>query len=286
MAKVSIIIPVYNVEQYLERCLETVINQTLKDIEIILVNDGSTDNSVDICNRYAQKDSRIKVVTRKNGGLSAARNTGLEHVSGEYIGFLDSDDWVDKDFYEKLYNAAIENDCDIAFGDIIRKGEHKHKIRLKIPEIIVAEDIYDKMQLAQNLKNPGVWNKIYRKHLFDNGLRFEEGVYYEDREFSIQIINECKKIVAVPNIYYYYFVNPTSIVKSRHTWKKTHDKCVTRIKMINYATRHGIKLPQNSVDGINFKIELPLFTLFVIKDTQFERKYYLFGSILVYKRKR
>ena len=96
MAKVSIIIPVYNVESYLRRCLDSVVNQTLKDIEIILVNDGSTDGSLAICEEYAKNDDRIKIITRKNGGLSAARNTGLDNATSEYIGFIDSDDWVDK----------------------------------------------------------------------------------------------------------------------------------------------------------------------------------------------
>ena len=122
MAKVSIIIPVYNVESYLRRCLDSVVNQTLKDIEIILVNDGSTDGSLAICEEYAKNDDRIKIITRKNGGLSAARNTGLDNATSEYIGFIDSDDWVDTNFFENLYNTAIEKNCDVAFGDIVIKG--------------------------------------------------------------------------------------------------------------------------------------------------------------------
>lgn len=286
MAKVSVIIPVYNVEQYLKRCLDSIINQTLKDIEIILVNDGSTDNSLLICEEYAQKDERIKIVTRKNGGLSAARNTGLEHATGDYIGFIDSDDWVDTNFYEKLYNAAIENDCDITFGDIIRKGEKKHKIRLNIQNIEVAENIYDKINLARNVKNPGVWNKIYKKYLFDDGLRFEEGIYYEDGEFSIAIINKCHKIASVPNTYYYYFVNPTSIVKSKPTLKKIHDKITTRIKILNYATKNNIKLEPNALLATVFKLESCGLTLWVIKENQTERRFYLFGAILLFKTKK
>lgn len=283
MAKVSIIIPVYNVESYLRRCLDSVVNQTLKDIEIILVNDGSTDGSLAICEEYAKNDDRIKIVTRKNGGLSAARNTGLEHATSEYIGFIDSDDWVDTNFFEELYKTATENDCDIAFGDIVRKGEKKHKIRLNIQKVEIAETFEDKLALAQGIKNPGVWNKIYKRYLFDN-LRFEEGIYYEDGEFTIKVMHKCNKVASVPNIYYYYFVNPTSIVKSKPTLKKIHDKITTRIKVFNYATSVGFKIPDKYLKATTFNIKLLGVPFFTIKETQSTKKYYLFDFILVWKR--
>lgn len=283
MAKVSIIIPVYNVESYLRRCLDSVVNQTLKDIEIILVNDGSTDGSLAICEEYAKNDDRIKIITRKNGGLSAARNTGLDNATSEYIGFIDSDDWVDTNFFENLYNTAIEKNCDVALGDIVRKGEKKHKIRLKLQKVEVAETLEDKLRISQGIKNPGVWNKIYKRYLFDN-LRFEEGIYYEDGEFTIKMMSKCKNVVSVPNIYYYYFVNPTSIVKSKPTLKKTHDKITTRIKVLNYATSIGLKIPNKLLKAVTFKVELLGATVFTVKETQSEAKYYLFDFILVWKR--
>ena len=120
MPKVSVIIPVYNTERYLRRCLDSVCNQTLSDIEIICINDCSTDNSLDILKEYADKDKRIKIINfKENKGAAVARNTGIDIVNGEYIGFIDSDDFVDSDFYEKLYNTASENNSDIA------KGEYK-----------------------------------------------------------------------------------------------------------------------------------------------------------------
>ena len=127
MQKVSVIISVYNVEKYLARCLDSVINQTLKDIEIICVNDGSTDNSAQILEEYAQKDERIKVITQVNSGLSEARNTGMSASTGEFIAFLDSDDFVDLDFYEALYNSAVKNNCEIACGNIIRENDKKKR---------------------------------------------------------------------------------------------------------------------------------------------------------------
>jgi glycosyltransferase involved in cell wall biosynthesis len=116
--KVSVIIPVYNVEDYLEKCLDSVINQTLGDIEIICVNDGSTDNSPKILDRYAKLNSNIKVINKKNGGAGSARNFGLIHANGKYVGFVDSDDWISKDMYEKLYKNACEYDSDMVMCPI------------------------------------------------------------------------------------------------------------------------------------------------------------------------
>ena len=110
------IIPVYNVEQYLPRCLDSIIGQTFSDLEIVCVNDGSPDNSDKILLEYAKKDPRIKIITQENGGLSAARNTGLKNISGEYVSFIDSDDWIDSDYYEQLLKLVEENDADIAMA--------------------------------------------------------------------------------------------------------------------------------------------------------------------------
>ena len=122
MPKISIIVPVYNVEQYLAECIESIRNQSLTDIEIILVDDGSPDNSGAICDDYARKDDRIRVIHKKNGGLSSARNAGLEVAIGEYIGFVDSDDWVDGEMYEVLYKNAVENQAEIAACNIAKMG--------------------------------------------------------------------------------------------------------------------------------------------------------------------
>ena len=138
MNKVSIIVPVYNIEKYLAKCLDSLINQTLEDIEIICVNDGSTDNSAEILNEYAQKDCRIKIINQDNAGLSAARNTGINAANGEYIGYVDSDDWIDLNFYEKLYNAAKDTDADI----------------VKLQELNALAASIIKKKYFLNLKNP------------------------------------------------------------------------------------------------------------------------------------
>ena len=130
MAKISIIVPCYNVEKYLEKCLDSLINQTLRDIEIICVNDGSNDLTPDILKRYAASDKRIQIINRENGGLSAARNTGLVHAQGEFVAYVDSDDWVDLNFYEKLYNSAKKYNAEIAVGSIYRPDEKDYYLKI------------------------------------------------------------------------------------------------------------------------------------------------------------
>ena len=125
MSKVSVIVPVYNTEKYLEKCLNSLINQTLHDIEVICVNDGSTDNSLNILNQYAQKDNRIKIINQENKMQGAARNAGTQIAAGEYIGFVDSDDWIDLDYFEKLYNAATKYNLDIALATNVRISKNK-----------------------------------------------------------------------------------------------------------------------------------------------------------------
>lgn len=132
MPKVSIIVPVYNVEKYLRKCIDSLVNQTLNDIEIICINDGSTDKSLKILKEYKNKDSRIILLNQENSGQSVARNRGIEIAKGEYLGFVDPDDWIDLDYYEKLYNAAIGTNADIATAGIIRITGIKQKKILAI----------------------------------------------------------------------------------------------------------------------------------------------------------
>ncbi len=132
MPKISIIVPVYNVENYLKKCLDSIVNQTFKDIEIILINDGSTDNSLNICKEYAKKDHRIRLINKPNGGLSSARNVGIDLSTGEYLGFVDSDDWIALNMYEKLYNLCKIFNADISQCKYIRNNEQKLNTPLRI----------------------------------------------------------------------------------------------------------------------------------------------------------
>lgn len=212
--KVSVIIPVYNVEKYLEECLESVVNQTLKDIEIIIVNDGSTDLSGHIIRRYEERHSHIKVITKKNAGLGAARNTGYKYATGEYIAFLDSDDYVDLNMYNLMYKKAKENDSDVVICGIEWVFDNKKKKN----NVTIYEEkkisSYEGIKAFYNYKIQGfAWNKLYKKCIFDKyNIMYPEGVYYEDMFVSLQSIISSKTIYILENALYKYRQRDNSIV--------------------------------------------------------------------------
>lgn len=282
MIKLSIIVPVYNVAEYLERCLNSLINQTLNEIEIICVNDGSTDNSLCILEKFAELDKRIKIINQKNKGLSGARNTGIKLVQGEYFGFLDSDDWVDLDYFEKLYKRAKNCDADISLGDFIRKGKFKHKIRLKLnkEEEFVGDN--EKFYGSQFYHFPCVWNKIYKTSKF-NDLRFIEGIYFEDGPYTIQALHRANKVVTCCNTYLYYFVNPNSIVKTLNK-KKEQDMYNSSKFILNYI-KDNMQIQDKGIYYETFAQKLWRIKLYSTVENLYYKKYYihlLFWKILIY----
>ena len=191
--KVSVIVPVYNVEEYLGKCLDSLVNQTLDDIEIIVVNDGSPDNSQGIIDDYVSKyPNIIKCYIKKNGGLSDARNYGIKRAKGEYIGFLDGDDYADITMFEKMYNKAISNDFDVVACDVNCVNE---KSSTYISSL-VPNDLIDKNDIKKQMTNiyPTAWNKIYKKTLFHHGVMFKKNVWYEDVEFLYKIFPYINKL--------------------------------------------------------------------------------------------
>ena len=212
--KVSIIVPVYNVKKYLSKCLGSLRDQTLKEIEIICVNDGSTDGSDKLLNTLAKYDSRIVIINQENQGLSAARNAGIKIAKGEYIGFVDSDDWVDIDFYEKLYNAAKKFDCDIASGDFYRQGKILKTQRLKYKKTEAFFDPIEKIERAFIPQHCYVWNKIYKKDaLLGIDHQFPIGRYYEDMFWTVQVVYKLNGLITVPNTFYHYRKNECVFIK-------------------------------------------------------------------------
>ena len=219
--KISIIVPVYNVEKYIRKCLDSILNQTFKEFELILVNDGSIDNSGKICDEYALKDKRIKVIHKKNGGLSSARNAGLDVVRGEYIGFVDSDDWIEPNMYELLYKVAKFKNADIVacnYSQFKEKNKllKKDGIYLNKIEEIELEKLYEHIL---EKKYPQIywsaWNKLWKRDLIGN-LRFKEGRIYEDKLFLYEIIyrNNEKKIYKINDELYHYRIDNISITRS------------------------------------------------------------------------
>ncbi len=201
MVKVSVIIPIYNAEKYLQRCLDSVCNQTLKDIEIICVNDCSTDKSLDILHEYAKQDARIKIIDCKvNGGESKARNVGLDLASGEYIAFVDNDDCLDWDFYEKLYDKAKENNADISKGRV-------HVVGYDGKETF--DDLNEKIRETNSLLFFAYywWTAIYKASLIkDNNIRLPEGYPLGgDVLFLNQAVLACKAYVLCDDAFYHYY---------------------------------------------------------------------------------
>ena len=240
--KISIIVPVYNVEKFLERCLNSLINQSLQNIEIICINDGSKDSSQKILEDFARKDKRIIVINQENKGLSAARNRGLEKVSGEYIGFVDSDDWVDLDFFEKLYNAAKNNDCDMAASGMIRIKKFDKKFHLKFEKETITDNPNLKFALCDVPDMSYLCNKIYRKEFWmRNNFQFEEGIIYEDVILFPQILFYSNKLVTVPDTYYYYWRHSNTLVRNKSK-KANKDSEYAHKKALEFIKEHNIDI--------------------------------------------
>lgn len=279
MTKVSIIVPVYNTEKFLDTCLSSLVNQTLNDIEIICVNDGSTDNSLDKINSYAQKDSRIKVINQENKKQGAARNNGLRAATGEYIGFVDSDDWVDLNYYEKLYNTAKKYNSDIALAANIRIGNGKTKKRLDITKEEVANTLQEKIDIGNQAKNPCPTNKIYRHSMLkDNNITWPEGVYCEDKLFTIKAVYYANSIVTVPGVSYYYFRNPNSTV---HTKSKKHttDKNQAKKDVLEFLRKQGAQIRDKEFWAVTEQHNLGAISLLTKKESLRTIRYYIFGII-------
>ena len=224
--KVSIIIPIYNTEKYLDRCMQSVLSQTLKDIEIILVDDESPDNAPMMCDDYAKQDSRIKVIHKKNGGLGFARNSGLDVASGEYVAYLDSDDYVAKNMYEILYNKAKDYKCDVVmcgYNFVDRYG-HVNNCTNTMQKQLYEEDDVLKILFAtlgaapkdftDNIMGMSVWRAIYSVDIIKkNNIRFpsEREFICEDAIFHIDFFHKIKRAYIIEEALYYYCNNPGSL---------------------------------------------------------------------------
>ncbi len=209
---ISIIVPIYKVEKYLEHCVKSILNQTIKDIEVILVNDGSPDNCGAICDELAKTDDRIKVIHKPNGGLSDARNAGIDIALGKYIGLVDSDDYIAPTMYEKLLKAIEENDCDASMCYACNIYDDDMEFRpCKTGEVEVFddEDILDAL-FSKKLNN-FAWNKLYNRELFDN-IRYPFGKIYEDLFTTYKIFGECKRVALDSSQMYYYRIRRDSIM--------------------------------------------------------------------------
>ena len=279
-ALISLIIPVYKVEKYLEKCIQSVINQTYENLQIILVDDGSPDNCGKICDEYAKKDHRIEVIHKSNGGLSDARNKGLEIAKGEYIGFVDSDDTVEKDFFELLYDLICQYDADISMVAYreIEMGEKIAKLKDKSLIVMNQKQAVKELLFDRKIQNY-VWNKLYKRKLFQ-GVYFPIGVIYEDISVMYDLIRKIEKLVYLPESKYNYYIRKDSIVNTNSHQKRV-DELDSVIKRYKDAKRDFPELEQeNAYALVMWMIRVYSYTVKENdpNDTFIKEQYELFQS--------
>ena len=223
--KISVIVPVYNVEEYLPKCLDSILNQTFSNIEIICVNDGSTDGSRKILEEYKKRDFRIKIVDKKNGGLSSARNAGMKVATGEFYSFIDSDDWIDKTMLEKLYENMTALNTDISICAVHQFDETNQKIDDSNPYYTLEyfDKTFDNKAFSYKETKPFImdvcvmaWNKLYRRSLIEQcSAEFPDGLIFEDGPFFFSIFFKTKRVSIVRDFLYYYRVNRVGSIIQR-----------------------------------------------------------------------
>ena len=231
--KLSVIVPVYNVEEYIYNALDSLVRQTLKDIEIIVVDDGSKDNSSKIVKDFQKKYKNIEYYKKKNGGLSDARNYGIKYARGEYIAFLDSDDYISYDAYEKMYNKAKEKDYDIVTCDV----EYVYQFKTKIIKTTPKKDTKNIRKTMLDIY-PAAWNKIFKRTLFDNNILFKKGVWFEDVEFIYRILPYVKSIGVVHKPFNKYVQRSGSITRTVN--KKIYDYVYNMNGLVDYYKENDL----------------------------------------------
>ena len=220
MPQISVIVPVYKVEPYLHRCVDSILGQAFTDFELILVDDGSPDNCGKICDEYAKTDHRIHVIHQENGGLSSARNTGIdwafENSDSKWLSFVDSDDWIDELFLETLYKGVLETDTRISSCAFVRTSS----LDTAPPQNASPEELlWDEFYLKDPIIAAVAWNKLYDKDLFD-GLRYPVGRIHEDEFLTYKLLYKAKKVAFIDSSLYFYWQNPEGIMQKPFSLKR------------------------------------------------------------------
>lgn len=236
--KISVIVPVYRVEAFLDRCVQSIAEQSYKNLEIILVDDGSPDNCPAICDAWAERDSRIKVVHKQNGGLSDARNAGMAIATGEFMGFVDSDDWIAPDMYQHLYDLLETDGSDIAACGVEMVWEDGTPSRMLTKAgccVLNQEDAMRAIIEESWLKQP-VWNKLYKTALIRD-IPFPVGKYHEDVFWSYQAVGETQKVSVSDKVGYYYAQRSGSIMGEGYSLKRL-DSLDAKVQRLSYIRKH------------------------------------------------
>lgn len=255
MPKISIIIPIYNVESYLKECLDSILNQTLRDIEVICVNDGSTDSSLSILEKYKNMDDRIIIVDQENQGISIARNNGLACARGKYIEFIDSDDYLfSNNYLESLYNACEKYDADIAVAGIVRGNEKLQSVILKIESEISSSDYAEKLRICDVPNSCYVNNKLVKRTaLISSGLSFPPRTVYEDVHYTYRLLYYMDKLVGVPDVIYFYRKRPKSLITKKNK-KYEQDFLVGQENMYKFFEEHGVDVSDYAIKTKRYKL--------------------------------
>ncbi len=263
---ISIIVPVYNIKNYVERCIGSLVSQTYHNLEIILVDDGSTDGSGEICDQYMQADARISVYHKKNGGLSDARNYGLDRAAGTYLAFVDGDDWVHPQMYEILLSVMQEEQADLVSCDFER--ENPSFAEKSIERTNIKYHIFSREQVIVNLGIAKIvaWNKLYRANIFDH-IRYPYGKLHEDEYVIHEIIWQCNRIAAIEQAMYFYTLRDNSIV-ARLTPKRIEDALTGLEQRIRFVSGYCSK--EAIVSAVVGYCEYTIATYFCVNDGEDE----------------
>ncbi|CDI59171.1 glycosyltransferase [Lactobacillus helveticus] len=283
---ISIIVPVYNVEKYLDRCVQSILIQSFKRFELILVNDGSTDNSFEICQKYRKKDSRVILISQENKGLSAARNTGLNNAHGDYICFIDSDDFIEKDYLKLLLNNLKSNNADISICEYFlsnEKGKKYSIVKLNEPKnisILSGKNTFNYFYEDNCVPNVVAWNKLYKASLFKE-LRYKEGYYFEDEFIARPLFYAAKRVSFLREPLYNYVQRSGSIMNSAWNLKKYEDLQLMYEERIDYFKNNDRRLYKlavqqykNWIIGIDYENCNNLDKLYLSKLQKEYRKYF------------
>ena len=235
---ISVIVPVYNVEKYLKKCVDSITSQTYKNLEIFLVDDGSTDSSGQICNEFEKNDARIKVIHKKNGGLSDARNAGLDRAKGQYYAFIDSDDYIQDNTIEIMLNAIKKNKSEIAVCNMIRFLEEGETVQFYCPTD--HEVLYQGNQRYKTLNQPSVCNKLFEAKLSE-GIRFPKGKYYEDTFVYHEVLYRANNIVLTGTDSYWYLSREDSIVGQPQYTERYFDFIEAVYKRADFLLKHDVQ---------------------------------------------
>lgn len=283
MSKISVIVPVYNVEKFLDQCLGSLVCQTYRNLEILIVDDGATDKSSKIYQKYASTDNRIKIITQKNSGVSATRNHGLKFATGDWVHFIDSDDYLDIDYYEKMMAAARDATPDMLAGDVISQNSNLYNVRYK--SSIALYTPTEKFIQTNALNNCTVWRYVFRREFLKrNKLTFPVGRIFEDMLFIPNAILQASCIITVPGANYHYVFNENSILNRPETPERKIHYDYAELYVRKFIEKNNLShvvARSHNTETTTYKFMMIKFLRKVFYRDCNETKYYLFGIRLL-----